>query len=199
MTTRGQKDRDFNDIMTGLWYGMRRGWGVIHRYGKIRKRREKMQEFFDKANLLWGAVIAVLTWIFGEYWFVFLLFLALNVIDCIYGYAKSRATQTLSSEKGARGVLKKVSYWVIIAIAFSVSGFLISLGAQLGVDLGFLQLLGWFVLAVYIINELTSIVENMVALGIDVPEIFVKGLNAVRTVVNDAGDRVIPKDSGEEK
>ena len=39
----------------------------------------------------------------------------------------------------------------------------------------------------------------MVALGIDVPEIFVKGLNAVRTVVNDAGDRVIPKDSGEEK
>ena len=95
--------------------------------------------------------------------------------------------------------MKKVSYWVIIAIAFSVSGFLISLGAQLGVDLGFLQLLGWFVLAVYIINELTSIVENMVALGIDVPEIFVKGLNAVRTVVNDAGDRVIPKDSGEEK
>ena len=34
-----------------------------------------MQEFFDKANLLWGAVIAVLTWIFGEYWFVFFLFL----------------------------------------------------------------------------------------------------------------------------
>ena len=65
--------------------------------------------------------------------------------------------------------------------------------------MGFLQLLGWFVLAVYIINELTSIVENMVALGIDVPEIFVKGLNAVRTVVNDAGDRVIPKDSGGEK
>ena len=54
-------------------------------------------------------------------------------------------------------------------------------------------------LAVYIINELTSIVENMVALGIDVPEIFVKGLNAVRTVVNDAGDRVIPEDSGKEK
>ena len=158
-----------------------------------------MQEFFDKANLLWGAVIAVLTWIFGEYWFVFFLFLALNVIDCIYGYAKSRATQTLSSEKGARGVLKKVSYWVIIAIAFSVSGFLISLGAQLGVDLGFLQLLGWFVLAVYIINELTSIVENMVALGIDVPEIFIKGLNAVRTVVNDAGDRVIPEDSDKDE
>ena len=158
-----------------------------------------MQEFFDKANLLWGVVIAVLTWIFGEYWFVFLLFLALNVIDCIYGYAKSRATNTLSSEKGARGVLKKVSYWVIIAIAFAVSGFLISLGAQLGVDLGFLQLLGWFVLAVYIINELTSIVENMVALGIDVPEIFIKGLNAVRTVVNDAGDRVIPEDSDKDE
>ena len=49
--------------------------------------------------------------------------------------------------------------------------------------MGFLQLLGWFVLAVYIINELTSIVENMVALGIDVPEIFVKGERFLKWLV----------------
>ena len=99
---------------------------------------EKMQEFWNKVNLIWGAAVAALTCLFGEYWFVFLLFLALNAVDCVYGYAKSRATGTVSSEKGARGVWKKVSYWVVVAIAFAVSGFLIGLGGKLGIDLGFL-------------------------------------------------------------
>ena len=46
MTTRGQKDRDFNDIMTGLWYGMRRGWGVIHRDGGNQKKEGKNAGIF---------------------------------------------------------------------------------------------------------------------------------------------------------
>ena len=58
----------------------------------------------------------------------------------------------------------------------------------------FLRLIGWFTLGVYILNELTSIVENLVVLGYDVPEIFVRGLNAARKVVDAAGDRVVPKE-----
>ena len=60
--------------------------------------------------------------------------------------------------------------------------------------LDFLRLIGWFTLGVYILNELTSIVENLVVLGYDVPEIFVRGLNAARKVVDAAGDRVVPKE-----
>ena len=57
--------------------------------------------------------------------------------------------------------------------------------------------MGWFVLAIYIINELTSIVENMMALGVDVPDILVKGLAAARTVVDQAGDKVVPDEKTE--
>ena len=71
------------------------------------------------------------------------------------------------------------------------------LGTVLGINLGFLQLIGWFTLAVYILNELTSIVENMVALGVDVPEILVRGLAAARTAVDEAGDKVVPGDKAE--
>lgn len=88
-------------------------------------------------------------------------------------------------------------YWVIIALAFGVSCIFIDIGATIGVDLGFLQLMGWFVLAIYIINELTSIVENMMALGVDVPDILVKGLAAARTVVDQAGDKVVPDEKTE--
>ena len=62
-----------------------------------------------------------------------------------------------------------------------------------------LRLLGWFTLGVYILNELTSIVENLVVLGYDVPEIFVRGLNAARSVVDAAGDKVLPEKTEEGK
>ena len=150
--------------------------------------------FADKANLIGAVIVSGLTYVFGVHWPVFALFLALNIVDYIYGLMKARATDTLSSAKGAKGVAKKFSYWVIIALAFGVSVVLIDLGTVIGIDIGFLQLIGWFTLAVYILNELTSIVENMVSLGVDVPEILVKGLAAARTAVDEAGDKVVPGD-----
>ena len=74
------------------------------------------------------------------------------------------------------------------------------MGPELGIDLSFLHLIGWFTLAVYILNELTSIVENLLVLGVDVPAIFVKGLAVVRTIVDAAGNKIIPDvDGGEEE
>lgn len=162
-----------------------------------------MERFFsaftDETNLIWGGIVAVLSYLFGNHWPLFLLFFALNVVDYIYGVAKAKATGTWSSAKGAKGAAKKVSYWVVIALAFSLSAVFMELGTVIGVNLGFLQLIGWFVLALYIINELTSILENMVALGVDVPEFLIRGLAAVKTAVDEAGDRVIPSEEDEEE
>ena len=157
-----------------------------------------MEQFFsaftDKANLIGAAVVAALTGVFGAHWQVFALFAALNVIDFFYGWLKGKQTGTINSAKGAVGIMKKVSYWVVIAMAFSVAQVLFDFGSEIGVSLGFLRLLGWFTLGVYILNELTSIVDNLVVLGYEVPEIFVRGLNAARKAVDAAGDKVIPKE-----
>lgn len=150
--------------------------------------------FSDTANIIGAAVITALTSIFGTHFQVFVLFLVLNVIDFYYGWLKAKRTNTLSSARGADGVCKKVSYWVVIGIAFACANVLKDIGATIGVNLSFLDLLGWFTLAVYILNEITSIVENLVVLGYDVPDIFVRGLHAVKTAVDDAGEKVIPKE-----
>ncbi|WP_125116324.1 phage holin family protein [Agathobaculum sp. Marseille-P7918] len=155
--------------------------------------------FADKANLIGAAVVAVLSWTFGAHWQVFVLFLALNVVDFSYGMLKAKRTDTLSSAKGANGICKKVSYWVVIALAFAVSEVLVDFGETIGAPLSFLRLLGWFTLGVYILNELTSIVENLVVLGYDVPEIVVRGLNAAHSVVDAAGDKVLPEKTEEDK
>ncbi|MEQ2445084.1 hypothetical protein WMO64_16655 [Pseudoflavonifractor sp. CLA-AP-H29] len=36
--------------------------------------------------------------------------------------------------------------------------------------------------------------ENMVALGVDVPDILLKGLAAAKTAVDEAGNKVVPED-----
>ena len=130
--------------------------------------------FTDKANLLGATVVAVLGGVFGAHWQVFVLFF------------------------GAVGIMKKVSYWVVIAMAFGVAQVLIDFGTEIGAPLGFLHLIGWFTLGVYILNELTSIVENLVVLGYEVPEIFVRGLNAARKAVDAAGNKIIPKEETHE-
>lgn len=156
-----------------------------------------VQAFTDKANLIGGALLAALTGIFGKNWPVFAFFLALNVVDFYYGRKKAKETNTLSSAVGAKGIGKKVSYWVMIMLAFGVSYIFVDLlGPAIGVNLSFLTLIGWFTVAVYILNELTSIVENMLVLGYNVPAILVKGLAAAKSAVDEAGNKVVP---GEEK
>lgn len=158
-----------------------------------------IQAFTDKANLVGAAVITALAQVLGKHWYLFVFFLVLNVLDFYYGRRKAVVTNTLSSAKGARGIEKKVSYWVVIGLAFGVSFVLVEMGKTLGVDLGFLVVIGWFTLAVYILNELTSIVENLLVLGVDVPEILVRGLAAARSAIDAAGNKVVPDTDESEK
>lgn len=166
--------------------------------GKDNYMEHYFSVFTDKANLLGATVVAVLGGVFGAHWQVFVLFFALNVVDFFYGWLKGKQTGTINSAKGAVGIMKKVSYWVVIAMAFGVAQVLIDFGTVIDAPLGFLHLIGWFTLGVYILNELTSIVENLVVLGYEMPEIFVRGLNAARKAVDAAGNKIIPKEENHE-
>ena len=72
----------------------------------------------DSYNALVGGIVAVLTYIFGEHWMLFALFLAFNVADWLTGWMKSRMAHKENSEAGWKGVLKKLGYWIMIAVAF---------------------------------------------------------------------------------
>lgn len=82
------------------------------------ERRKINMKVLDTYNTAVGAVIAVLTYIFGEHWALFALFLAFNAADWITGWMKSRIAHKESSSVGWKGVLKKLGYWLMIAVAF---------------------------------------------------------------------------------
>lgn len=138
----------------------------------------------DGYNAIAGAVVAVLSYILGEHWFLFVAFLLLNVSDWITGWMKSRMEGKENSVKGWKGVLKKLGYWLMIMVAFGSSAIFIEIGKAINVDLGITTLLGWFVLASLLINEIRSILENFVEAGFNVPIILIKGLEVADKVVN---------------
>ena len=143
-----------------------------------------MATITDSYNAFVGAVIAILTMVLGEHWYIFAAFLLLNVIDWITGWMKSRINGVENSMAGWKGVLKKLGYWLMVMVAFGASAVFIEIGKVIGVNLGITTLLGWFVLASLIINEIRSILENFVEAGYNVPAILVNGLKVADQVVN---------------
>ena len=142
------------------------------------------EPIIDGYNAIVGTVVAVLSYILGEHWILFVAFLLLNVADWLTGWMKSRINQKENSVKGWQGVLKKLGYWLMVMVAFGASAVFIEIGRAIGVDLGITTLLGWFVLASLLVNEIRSICENFVEAGFHVPVILIKGLEVADKIVN---------------
>lgn len=138
----------------------------------------------DKTNAIFGGVSAFLAAVLGAYWFLFLAFFALNVVDYITGFAKAKFFEkNESSAVGAKGIVKKVMYWVVVGVAFFMSDCFIKMGELINADLHFMIFFGWFTLATYMINEIRSILENCIAMGINVPTFLTKGLEVANKVI----------------
>lgn len=144
----------------------------------------------DGINFIWGGIIAAFTYIFGGYWVFFALFLLFNVIDWITGWMKSKMAGKENSVKGLTGVAKKLGYWLMVVLAFSVGYWLVVMCRMLGIDEQTIPWslgggLGWFVLASLSVNEVRSILENFIAAGFDVPVVLKKGLEIAEKTFDD--------------
>ncbi|MCI7098248.1 MAG: phage holin family protein, partial [Lachnospiraceae bacterium] len=94
--------------------------------------------------------------------------------------------KTESSKVGLKGIIKKLGYWVIISVAFLISGVFTQMGQDLlHIDLSFLALIGWFTLACLLVNEVRSILENLLECGYNVPAILVRGLAVTEKLLNE--------------
>lgn len=138
----------------------------------------------NKTNVALGGLVALMAYIFGDHWVLFGAFFLLNLADYISGYIKARLNGKESSKKGVNGALKKIGYWIMILVAFGMSVIFQEVGSVLNLDLGVTSLIGWFVLATLIINEVRSILENLVEAGINVPHSIIKGLEVANKAID---------------
>lgn len=153
---------------------------------------------FDKTNVGYGLVVTVLAYIFREHWILFVGFLLLNCADWITGCYRAYVLRQSSSEVGAKGAVKKVMYWLVIALAFGIAVLLEDVGTTIGLDLHFVCGFGWMTLATYMVNEIRSILENLVEANVEVPAFLIKGLDVTKKLIDKQADDSVPDEEKEE-
>ncbi len=115
---------------------------------------------------------------------VFLL-VASNVIDYITGIwaAGYRQDGGVSSYRSMRGIIKKVTMWLLVVVGAIIDQLLQYASQTLGYTLPFTFLVACIVAIWIICNELISILENMVDIGISIPGFLLPIVKQLKTAV----------------
>lgn len=150
----------------------------------------------DMLNLSFDTIlISFFTSVLGDFWYIFIGYLILNLIDWITGMLKAMKLKEVSSKIGIYGLMKKLGYWLVIGIAFGFSSLFVILGNEiLNMNLTISYLLGWFTLASLIIDEIISILENLIQLNIKVPKLLTKCILIAGKMIDKTSDDIINKE-----
>lgn len=109
-------------------------------------------------------------------------------IDYITGMISAWIEKDLSSRKGIVGIVKKISYMALVAVAMTVD-YLIYCGFT-AINIQFENNM-WFGLLVtiwLIINEMISILENLSKIGVPVPQFLNKVVQRLKISVNEESE-----------
>ena len=95
-----------------------------------------------------------------------------------------------SSKKGAKGIIKKVGYVCVIAVAMVVDFVIMKVAGQLGFEIPASAFFGLLVTVWYLLNELLSIIENAGRMGANVPEWLRNYISVLKNKIDDSGSGV---------
>ena len=114
-----------------------------------------------------------------------IVLLVMMLIDYASGMAAAWTEGGLSSKVGARGILKKVGYMALIAVAMGIDYLICTGVANAGVDIPCGMWLGLMVAVWLIINEMISILENLARIGVPVPGFLTRIIKRLKVSVED--------------
>ncbi len=121
-----------------------------------------MEQLFRKCNLILSFGITSFWAGIGRMSRLLLIFIVAVFVDYLTGWIKAAFyLHEWNSKTGLQGIVKKLMYFVAIATAFMVGYTIQVIGDACNIDLNFAMLIGWYTIVVMLVNELTSILENM--------------------------------------
>lgn len=114
--------------------------------------------------------------------------LAVMIVDYMSGMLKAWGRDELSSKVGLRGIVKKLSYLLLVCVAGVVDWLVWSGLRQVGITLDFGFCFGLIVIVWLIINELISILENLEALDVPMPKFLKNVVKHLKAAVEIRGE-----------
>ena len=135
------------------------------------------------------AFMSMLAALLGVLYVPVLLMVACNVIDYITGLfaAKYRTDGGISSYRSMRGIIKKVTMWLLVVVGAIMDAILAYAARTFGYKMPFSFLIACIVAIWIICNELISILENMVDIGISIPGFLLPIVKQLKTTVEHMG------------
>ena len=126
---------------------------------------------------------SVLSFLFGGWSLMLTILLVLNIIDYATGMMSAYFNGEIQSGKGFKGIGKKMMIWVWVIVANFLDLILKQQGLQLG------EMLVNVVAIWFVVNEVTSIAENSVKLGVELPGPIAKGLDILNSQMETKGEK----------
>lgn len=137
-------------------------------------------EFFK--NLFKILVTAIGGWLAAETKAVLpvmIILVVLMVLDYVSRLVSAWKSGTLNSEKGAKGIAKKIGYLLVICCGMCFDFIIIYSAQHIGIEVSNKLLFGLIVTIWYCMNELISIIENVGEFS-PVPEWLAKRIETVK-------------------
>lgn len=117
------------------------------------------------------------------------LMVGCNIIDYITGLMASRyRDEQVSSYKGIRGIIKKVSMWLLVVVGAMVDELIRYATQTMGLDMRIPFIVATLVAVWIVVNEIISILENLVDIGIDLPPFLMPIVKRIKKEVEEIGE-----------
>lgn len=118
----------------------------------------------------------------------FIILFILMILDWITGLTNAWMHKELSSARGIQGIVKKVSYFVVIAVAMVADYLIFHVANQIGIEMPqALTAIGMLVTVWLIVNECISILENLAKIGTPMPAFLKKLMERLKEKTEDQG------------
>ena len=120
-------------------------------------------------NFITGTLFTGITYFLGGWDMALEILLWMIVLDYLTGVFKAIFNKQLNSEVGIKGVIKKVGYLIIVAVAVMLDRIIGDTGAIRNIVIFF-----------FVANEGISLVENWVAMGLPMPQVIIDTLEQIK-------------------
>lgn len=121
-----------------------------------------------------------------------IMLIAVMALDYITGITAAWVTKKLNSRKGLFGIIKKVGYLALVAVAMAVDWVLQTLVYNAGIEIEVVHVVGVLVVIWIIINELISILENISRLGVPIPKFLTKFIVRLKEATERKVENALP-------
>lgn len=109
------------------------------------------------------------------------LLIVCNILDYITGLmATPKRDEKINSYKSIKGIIKKVTMWLLIAVGAVTDQVITYSAATMGISFSFTFLISSLVAVWLVCNELISILENIADIGIPLPAFLERVIYYIR-------------------